>query len=79
MITLWAEEGACDQLTTAAVMAAVEKARLLQLKLIPRKFDLTIIFNLSLCLSGNSSQKIGPKRLKFSGFDGGHPGVVIRK
>ena len=31
-------------------------------------------------LFDNSSQMIGPKiRLKFEGFDGGYPGVVIRK
>ena len=30
------------------------------------------------CLSGDSCQIIGPKGLKYSGFDWGHPGVVIR-
>ena len=31
------------------------------------------------CLLGNYSQAIGPKGLNLSGFDGSHPGVVIRK
>ena len=30
-------------------------------------------------LFANSSRMIGPKGLKFLGFDGSHPGVVIRK
>ena len=30
-------------------------------------------------LFANYSQMIGPKEFKFSGFDGDHPGVVIRK
>ena len=30
-------------------------------------------------LLSNSSETIGPKGVKFSGFDGGHLGVVIRK
>ena len=34
---------------------------------------------LFVCLSGNYSQIIGPKGLKFSGFDGGHPGGIIKK
>ena len=34
---------------------------------------------LLVCLSGNSSQTIGPKELKFLKSDGGHPEVVIRK
>ena len=44
---------------------------------------LTIIFNsfvcLFVCFFNNFSQTIRPKGLKFSGFDAGHPGVVIRK
>ena len=40
--------------------------------------NLTIVINLFVCLFGNSSQTIGPKGLKFSGFDGGQPGVFIR-
>ena len=39
--------------------------------------SLTIVFNV--CLSSNSSQPIWPKGFKFLGFDGGHPGVVIKK
>ena len=39
----------------------------------------TIILNLFICLFGNYSQTIGPEGLKFSGFDGGHPGDIIRK
>ena len=34
---------------------------------------------LFVCLSSNSSQTIGPTGFKFSGFDGGLPGVVIRE
>ena len=38
-----------------------------------------LFFHLSLCLSGDSSQTIGPKGLTFLGFDGGHFGVAIGK
>ena len=40
---------------------------------------LTIVLSLFACLSGNYSQIIGPEELKFSGFDGGHPGAIITK
>ena len=40
---------------------------------------LSIIFSLLVCLSGSYSQIIGPDRLNFSGFDGGHPGDIITK
>ena len=40
---------------------------------------LTIIPNLFVCLSINSSQTIGTKGLKFSGLERGYPGMVIRK
>ena len=43
----------------------------------------SILLEFSICLFvywfSNSSQKIVPKGLPFSGFDGGHPRVVIRK
>ena len=40
-------------------------------------YNLTIILNLFVSLSSNYSQIIWSKELKFSGFDGGHPGDII--
>ena len=34
---------------------------------------------LFICFLGNSSHMIGPKGAQISGFDGGHPGDIIRK
>ena len=42
-------------------------------------FVYLFFLNLFICLFGNSSQTIGPKGFKFSGFDGGHPKVVVWK
>ena len=42
-------------------------------------YNLNMILISFVCLFNNSSQMIGPKRLKFSVVDGGNPGVVIRK